>query len=80
MLEGDKYTRILPADYISYFQHQSGNNNIRDAFETNNSITYWVKQQVLRCDDLQSRSDVLTFYVYTAEVMFKCWSGSYCLD
>jgi hypothetical protein len=70
ILEGDKYTRILPADYISYFQQEE--NNIRDVLETNNSIVYWVKQAVLRCDNLEARSKVLRLLIYTAEVISAC--------
>jgi hypothetical protein len=69
MLEGDKYTRILPADCISYFQQQSGKNNVRDALETNHAITCWVQQAVLNLDDFRERSKVLSFFVNTAEVM-----------
>jgi hypothetical protein len=66
ILEGDKYTRILLADYISCFQQ--GENNVRDALETNHTITCWVQQAVLRCDEVEARSRLVEFFVYTAEV------------
>jgi hypothetical protein len=69
ILEGDKYTRILLGDCISHLQQQSGKNNIQAAYETNNRIVNWVKQGVLRVDDLENRSEVLKFFVHTAEVM-----------
>jgi son of sevenless len=68
ILEGDKYTRILPADCISHLQGQSGKSTIKAASETNNKIVNWVKQGILRCDSLENRSEVLKFFVYTAEV------------
>jgi hypothetical protein len=68
ILEGDKYSRIHPADYISYFQQQPGENNVRDALITKQNIAYWVKHAVLRCDKLEERTGQLKFFVYTAEV------------
>jgi hypothetical protein len=68
ILEGDKYTRIPQADYIPYFQLKPGENHVRDALETNHTITYWVQQAVLSCDELGARSGVLKFFVSTAEV------------
>jgi son of sevenless len=66
-LEGDKYSRILPADYISYFRHGS-RNTVKAAYEMNNKIISWVKQSILRYDDLEKRSEILKFFVYTAMV------------
>lgn len=72
-LEGDKYARILPTDYISYFQHGSGN-AVKAAFEMNNKVASWVKQSILRYDDLGKRSEILKFFIYTAEVKkLKVW-------
>ena len=68
ILEGDNYARILQADYISYFQLKPGENHVRDALETNYTITCWVKQAVLGCDELNARSVLLKFFVSTAEV------------
>jgi len=68
ILERDKYTRILPAHFISYFQQPSGENNVRDALETNRTIAYWIQCAVLRCDELGARTGVLKFFVSVAEV------------
>jgi len=68
ILAGDKYTRILPADYISYFQQQPGENAVRDILETNHAISCWVQHTILFCDDLEGRSDLLAFFLYAAEV------------
>jgi son of sevenless-like protein len=77
MLEGDKYTRILPEDCISHLQPQSGKSNvIKATYDTNNKIVNWVKQGVLRCDDLEDRSEVLKFFVHTAEVKLPPQYGS----
>jgi len=67
MLEGDMYTRILPADYISYFQQQPGENTVRDVLETKYKITCWVQQVILSYDKLGERSELLKFFVSTAE-------------
>lgn len=68
ILEGEKYTSILPADCISHLRGESGNNNIKLASDTNNKIINWVKQGILRQDDLDTRTQVLKFFVNTAEV------------
>ena len=68
ILEEDKYSRILQADYIPYFQQKPGENHVRDVFETNHTITYWVQQAVLNCDELGARSGLLKFFISTAEV------------
>jgi hypothetical protein len=69
-MERDKYTPILQADYISYFQQRSGENNVRAALETKEMITCWVQQAILRCDELGARSGLLKFFVSTAEVTY----------
>jgi son of sevenless-like protein len=71
MLEGDKYTEILPCDYIYHIQCSEGNENINAALNANDKIVYWVQHDVLRHDDLKTRRDVLNFFVYTAEVVFN---------
>jgi hypothetical protein len=68
MLEGYKYSRILPADYISYFQQKSGENNLHLALETNHAIASWVEQTILRFDDFGKRRHALELFVSTAEV------------
>jgi hypothetical protein len=72
MLEGEKYSRIIPGDYISYLQHPEANNNIAIACETNDQIVNLVKVSVLRCDDLNARSAVLKLFVHAAEVILLC--------
>jgi len=67
MLEGEKYTRIIPGDYISYLQHPEANNNIAIACRTNYQIVNWVKHNVLGSDDLRTRNAVLEFFVHAAE-------------
>jgi len=69
ILQGDKYTRLLPADYIAYFQRPSGENNVRDVFETDRSITYWVMHTILQCEDLEARSGLFNFFLLAAEVI-----------
>jgi len=68
IVERDRYTHIRPADWISYFENQPGQNKVKAACETNDIIVNWVKMSVLTTRDLDARSDVLKFLVYTAEV------------
>lgn len=72
MLEGDRYTRILPSDYISYLRHPGENNSITIACKTNQLIVNWVKYSILRSDDLKTRKNLLNFFVNTAEVIIMC--------
>ena len=69
MLEGDKYARILPGDYISHLRGPRENGNIQAAYYTNNQITDWVVYSILRYDELEMRTNVLIFFVRTAEVI-----------
>jgi hypothetical protein len=70
ILDRDKYTGILPADYISYikFQQPSEENGVSDVFKTNRKVTYWIKRVVLSCDQLEKRIELLNFFVDTAKV------------
>ena len=67
-MEGDKFTRIPQADYISYSQQQSGESKVRAALETKEMFVCWVQQVILRCDELAASSGLLKFIVSTAEV------------
>jgi len=73
MLEGDKYTSILPSDYISYLRHPETNDNVNIAYKTNHQIANWVKHSILRTDDRKMRRGRLEFFVRTAEVMIMYW-------
>lgn len=68
ILERDKYTHIRTVDCISYFENQPGQNKVKAACETNHIIVNWVKWSVVSVKDLNARSNVLKFLVYTAEV------------
>jgi len=65
-LEGDQYSRILPADYISHFRNPLGSDNVSAACATNNKIFYWVKRSVLQPATLEGRAEVFKFFVNTA--------------
>ena len=80
ILEGDNYARILPGDYISHLRRPGGNNNIQAARTTNDQIVNWVKHGILRYDNLGARSNVLTFFVNTAQVTLTGRCCSYHLD
>lgn len=79
MLQSDKYTRILPSDYISHLQRPEVNNNIQDAYRTNGQIINWVADSILRCDDLEDRKNLLKFFVLTAQVIPTCLCRLYFL-
>lgn len=68
ILEGDKYTHILPADYISYFQQQPGEDSVTGVLEANLAITVWVQRTILRCDKLKDRRGLLEFFVSAVKV------------
>ena len=67
-LEGEQYSQILPADYISHLQNASGSNNVSVACATNSRIVYWVKKSLLQPAQLEARADVFKFFVNTADV------------
>ncbi|RDB23999.1 Serine/threonine-protein kinase STY17 [Hypsizygus marmoreus] len=66
LLEGDKYKAILPTDYIAHLRKQVRPNNVEAAYLANNKIVLWVKQSVLHYDAIDSRAQVLKFFVNTA--------------
>lgn len=68
LLEGDKYKNILPTDYIAHLNKQARPNNVEAAYLVNNKIVLWVKQSVLHYDTIDSRAQVLKFFVNTALV------------
>ncbi|KAG5652947.1 hypothetical protein H0H81_002955 [Sphagnurus paluster] len=65
LLEGDKYRAILPTDYIAHLRNHRPN-NVEAAYMTNNKIVLWVKQSILHYDGIESRAQVLKFFVNTA--------------
>ena len=77
LLEGDKYKVILPTDYIGHLEKQDRPNNVAAACQTNNRIVLWVKQSVLHYDAIDSRAQVLKFFVNTGLVCQKplCSTG-----
>lgn len=68
LLEGDRYKAILPADYIAHLRRDPWPNNIDAASITNNKIVLWVKKSILHYDRIESRAQVLKFFINTAQV------------
>ncbi|KAF8892698.1 ras guanine nucleotide exchange factor domain-containing protein [Infundibulicybe gibba] len=66
LLEGDKYRAILPTDYIAHLKRYPGINGVEVACQTNNKIILWVKQSVLHYDEIDSRVQVLKFFINAA--------------
>jgi len=68
LLEGDRYECILPTDYIAHLRHHQGPNNVDCARVVNNKIDFWVKKSILHYNNIESRGNVLKFFVNTAQV------------
>ncbi|KAG6861734.1 hypothetical protein C0995_012738 [Termitomyces sp. Mi166 len=66
LLEGDRYSAILPADYIAHLSRRTRSHSVEAAYLTNNKIVLWVKQSVLHYDTIDSRAQVFKFFVNTA--------------
>ncbi|TFK26396.1 ras GEF [Coprinopsis marcescibilis] len=69
LLEGDKYRKIMPCDYLAYQLRQpiSGyQNHIDIACTVNNKLIHWIKHSVLVSDDVKFRMGVIKFYIHTA--------------
>jgi len=68
LLEGDKYKAIVPSDYIAHLRRHSGFNSVEAACLVNNKIVLWVKRSVLHYDTAELRTQVLKFFLNTAQV------------
>ncbi|KAJ6547312.1 ras guanine nucleotide exchange factor domain-containing protein [Mycena capillaripes] len=66
MLEGDNYWSILPDDYLSHLRKMEGPNNVDAASNENNKVVLWVKKSVLTPSRVETRAEVLKFFVNTA--------------
>ncbi|KAJ7470512.1 ras guanine nucleotide exchange factor domain-containing protein [Mycena latifolia] len=66
LLEGDKYSSILPADYIRHLRKLEGPNRVDAASVENNRIILWVKKSVLTPSRVETRAEVLKFFVNAA--------------
>ncbi|KAJ7694111.1 ras guanine nucleotide exchange factor domain-containing protein [Mycena rosella] len=69
LLEGRSYLSILAADYIRHLR-KSGPNNVDAARAENNRVILWVKKSVLTPSRVETRAEVLKFFVNTAH---ECW-------
>jgi len=76
LLEGDKYKVLTPFDYTAHLGSHPGYNNIDGAYKTNNEITFWVKDSLLRYDAVEKRANVLNFFINTAQECRKLRSFS----
>ena len=71
ILEGVMFSRIRPADYIGYLKQVQAPNRVTDAILTTRKITLWVKQRVLRSDQIKTRGKAFKFLLKTAEVLLS---------
>ncbi|KAJ6623384.1 ras guanine nucleotide exchange factor domain-containing protein [Mycena sp. CBHHK59/15] len=67
LLEDDRYSSILPADYICHLRKLEGTNNVDLAGVENNKIVLWVKKSILTPARVEGRAAVLKFFVNTAQ-------------
>jgi son of sevenless-like protein len=67
LLEGDQYRSILAADYIRHLRKIEGPNNVDTARVENNRVILWVKKSVLTPSRVETRAEVLKFFVNTAQ-------------
>jgi hypothetical protein len=70
-LEGKKYNRLVPTDYIVHFLHPSTEGSLADARKTNAMINDWVKKSILMPKDYGDRDEVFKFFANTAVVGFR---------
>jgi hypothetical protein len=68
ILEGVMFSRVRPADYISHLKQFQTPNRVADAILTTRKIAFWVKQRVLRSDQIKTRGRAFKFLLRTAEV------------
>ncbi|KAF9036774.1 ras guanine nucleotide exchange factor domain-containing protein [Panaeolus papilionaceus] len=66
ILEGDTFNRLEPCDYMAHLTRMEGHNNVKDVYQTNNKILFWVRSQVLHFEKVKNRADVMKFFVLTA--------------
>ncbi|KAJ6546433.1 ras guanine nucleotide exchange factor domain-containing protein [Mycena vulgaris] len=66
LLEGEKYRLILPADYIRHLRKMEGPNKVDAAGVENNRVILWVKKSVLTPSRVETRAEVLKFFVNAA--------------
>ncbi|KAF8964650.1 ras guanine nucleotide exchange factor domain-containing protein [Flammula alnicola] len=65
--EGDKYKVLVPSDYIAHLRRHPGYNAVEGAYTTNNKIVFWVKDSILHYDGVEQRTEVLKFFIHTAQ-------------
>ena len=67
-LDRVRYNCLRPADYINYVLECQGPNRVADACTLTLKITLWVKQRVLRSENIKTRGKAFKFFLETAEV------------
>ena len=74
LYEGERYKLITPTDCVSHLLYKRDHsfieedNKVRDASRANNGINMWVKESILKSSKIESRKNVLTFFMRTAFV------------
>ena len=76
-LDALMYSRLRPADYINYLRELQGPNRVADACASTLKIILWVKQKVLRSENIKRRGKAFKFFLETAEVGL-CYLLGYC--
>ncbi|KDR72789.1 hypothetical protein GALMADRAFT_142523 [Galerina marginata CBS 339.88] len=72
LLEADNYKLLVPADYIVHLGgHYDRSNNVEVALRINDKIMLYVKDDLMRCDSVEHRTDALKLYIDTAQECLK---------
>ncbi|KAJ7905245.1 ras guanine nucleotide exchange factor domain-containing protein [Mycena olivaceomarginata] len=66
LLEGDSYWSILPADYLRHLRKAEAHSDVDIASSQNNKLVLWVKKSILTPSRVETRAEVLKFFVNTA--------------
>jgi son of sevenless-like protein len=66
LLEGDSYWSILPADYLRHLRKAEAHSDVDIASSQNNKLILWVKKSILTPSRVETRAEVLKFFVNAA--------------
>ncbi|KAF8964088.1 ras guanine nucleotide exchange factor domain-containing protein [Flammula alnicola] len=67
LYEGDIYKDLVPSDYIAHLRRYPGYNAVEGTYTTNNKIVFWVKDSILHYDGVEQRTEILKFFIHTAQ-------------
>lgn len=80
LMEGDRYRMLGPQDCLAFLMKHPGHNFIKDVYNTHKNIILWVKSSILHYEKKEERSEVLKFFIHTAEVSVRFPPCPFCAD